>query len=63
MYSNKKSRDDFLREIRSPLASFDSSNSKNEDSLQENENFEFDKDIMDALTRKFDELFGPIADD
>lgn len=62
MYLNKKRRGDFLREIRSPLDSVDSNN-KYEDSSHGDEDLEFDQDIMDALTRKFDELFGPITDD
>lgn len=61
MYLNKKRRDDFLKEIRSPLGSVDSNN-KCEDSSHGDEDLEFNQDIMDALTRKFDELFGPITD-
>lgn len=61
MYLNRKRRDDFLREIRLPLDPVD--NNKNENSSQEDGDLEFDQDIMEALTRKFDELFGPIADD
>lgn len=62
MYLNKKRRDNFLREIRSPLDSVDSNN-KCVDSSYGDEDLEFNQDIMDALTRKFDELFGPITDD
>lgn len=62
MYSNKRKRADFLREIRSPLNSIDN-NKKCEDLSHGDENLEFDQDVMDALTRKFDELFGSITDD
>lgn len=62
MYSNKKKRDEFLREIRLPLNSVDDSQ-KCEGLSHGDEELEFDQDIMDALTKKFDELFGPITDD
>ncbi len=58
MDSNKKRRDEFIKELQSPLKS---KSSKTKNFQEENKDFDEDE-IQLALEAKFNELFGTLTE-
>ncbi len=59
MDSNKKRRDEFIKELQSPLKS---KSSKTKNFQEENKDFDEDE-IQLALEAKFNELFGTLTEE